>query len=88
MQPAQLILFLFAILYGLLMGGCASSVAISQVASAQVIPCAAQDIQMSNHRGAGVLYWNATCKGKVYNCSGTQPGNATRQNVSCIPVGK
>lgn len=63
-------------------GGC-SVVPLRQAASAEVIPCAAADIVITDGPGILVQSWTATCKGKTYRCSASAPGNGTYQNVSC-----
>jgi len=86
MKISKLHIISSSLLFAALLGGCASPGEISRAASAQMIPCTAQEIVISNHTGVGVVYWDATCKGKTYKCSGTQAGNGTRQNVSCKPA--
>ena len=69
-----------------IMYGCASPGEISQFASSRVLPCPSTDIVVSNVQSPGLsslFYWDATCKGKTYRCTGRTTGNQDMQDVSC-----
>ncbi len=68
----------------LLLGGCAGVTELTQFASARQVPCNADAITISNVTNHGPLFaWDATCKGKTYQCTGKTTGNDDINDALC-----
>lgn len=78
--------FVFVIIV-LTVSACASANQISRLASSRVLPCASEEITVSNVKidmPSWIQTWNATCHGENYACSGRSDGEGHVTDVSCL----